>query len=51
MTTRGLSRRTVLRGLALSGAVVALPLPRLGAMLNDNGTAYAADGALPVRFC
>ncbi len=51
MKTRTLKRRTVLRGLALSGAAVALPLPRLGAMLNASGTAYAQDGALPVRFC
>jgi hypothetical protein len=44
-----LSRRTVLRG-ALGGAAIALPLPRLLAMLDDNGTAYAAGGALPRRF-
>ena len=44
-----LSRRTVLRGV-LGGAAVALPLPRLLAMLNDNGTAYAAGAALPRRF-
>ncbi len=44
-----LSRRTVLRGV-LGGAAIALPLPRLLAMLNDNGTAYAAGTALPRRF-
>jgi hypothetical protein len=44
-----LSRRTVLRG-ALGGAAIALPLPRLLGMLNDNGTAYAAGEALPRRF-
>jgi hypothetical protein len=33
------------------GVSVALPLPRLCAMLNGNGTAYAAGGGpLPVRF-
>ena len=45
-----ISRRTVLRGTLLGGAAVALPLPRLGAMLNGNGTAYASGAALPVRF-
>jgi hypothetical protein len=46
-----LDRRTLLRGLAAAGVAVAIPLPRLGAMLNDNGTAYAAQGgALPQRF-
>jgi len=44
-------RRTVLRGVLAGGASVAIPLPRLVGMLNDNGTAYAADAApLPVRF-
>jgi hypothetical protein len=32
------------------GVAVAVPLPRLVGMLNDNGTAYAAGGALPVRL-
>jgi hypothetical protein len=32
------------------GVAVAVPLPRLCGMLNNNGTAYAAGGALPVRF-
>jgi hypothetical protein len=45
----GLSRRTVLRGV-LGGATIALPLPRLLAMLDDNGTALAAGGELPRRF-
>jgi hypothetical protein len=45
-----LSRRAVLRGAMAGGAIVALPLPRLGAMLNGNGTAYADGTALPVRF-
>src|SRR5882724_4808056 len=43
-----ISRRTVLRGMLAGG--VAVPLPRLCGMLNNNGTAYAAGGALPVRF-
>jgi len=43
-------RRTVLRGLMAGGASVVVPLPRLGAMLNGNGTAYANGTALPVRF-
>ena len=45
-----ISRRTVLRGRLAGGAAVSVPLPRLCGMLNDNGTAYAAGGALPVRF-
>ena len=44
-----LSRRLVLRGMA-AGAAVGVSLPRLGAMLNGNGTAYAAGAALPKRF-
>src|SRR5579863_9362877 len=45
-----ISRRAVLRGIVGGGIAVAVPLPRLAGMLNDNGTAYAAGGALPVRF-
>ena len=33
-----------------AGAAVGVSLPRLGAMLNGNGTAYAAGAALPKRF-
>jgi hypothetical protein len=32
------------------GALVTVGLPRLGAMLNTNGTAYAAGQPLPKRF-
>jgi len=46
----GISRRTVLRGMLAGGASVVVPLPRLGAMLNSNGTAYASGATLPVRF-
>src|SRR5260370_7410154 len=45
-----ISRRTVLRGMLAGGVSVTVPLPRLCAMLNGNGTAYAAGTALPVRF-
>src|SRR5882672_12665600 len=45
-----ISRRMVLRGMLGGGAAVAVPLPRLAGMLNNNGTAYAAGGALPIRF-
>jgi len=45
-----ISRRMVLRGMLAGGASVAIPLPRLCAMLNGNGTAYAAGTPLPVRF-
>jgi hypothetical protein len=41
-----LSRRAVLRGTLLGGGLAALPLPRLGAMLNENGNAYAAGEPL-----
>jgi Protein of unknown function (DUF1552) len=44
-----ITRRTTLRGL-IGGAATAIALPRLDAMLNGNGTAYAAGGALPRRF-
>ena len=46
-----LSRRTFLRGLALSGVVVRVGLPALEAMFNSSGTAYAAgSGAVESRF-
>ena len=32
------------------GVSVVIPLPRLGGMLNSNGTAYADGTMLPVRF-
>ncbi|MBA3550503.1 MAG: DUF1552 domain-containing protein [Nannocystis sp.] len=44
-----LSRRTMLRG-AIGGAGVALALPLLEAMLNNNGTALAAGQPLPRRL-
>jgi hypothetical protein len=51
MSSRPLSRRTVLRGMLAGGVAVTVPLPRFAAMLNGNGTAYAQEGTpLPVRF-
>lgn len=47
--SRRLSRRTMLRGTVLGGAVM-LHLPLLEAMLNTHGTALASGGALPRRF-
>lgn len=44
-----LNRRTFLRGL-VAGAAVSVALPPLEAMMNANGTAYAAGGAFPCRF-
>ena len=38
-----LSRRTLLQGLSLSGARIAVGLPPLISMFNSNGTAYAAE--------
>lgn len=48
---RGVSRRTVLRGL-LGGAVVGIGLPALEPFLGPNGDAYAEPGAdgFPKRF-
>ena len=45
-----LPRRTFLRGIMVGGVSVAVPLPRLGGMLNEHGTAYADGLAMPVRF-
>jgi len=51
MKSVSIHRRTLLRGLAATGVAIAIPLPRLAGMLNDHGTAYAAQGgALPQRF-
>ena len=50
-TTRStISRRAVLRGALLGGGLATIPLPRLGAMLNGSGTAYAATGKPIQRF-
>lgn len=43
-------RRSLLRGVLAGGVSVAVPLPRLGGMLNEHGTAYADGAALPLRF-
>ena len=45
-TRRSLSRRTFLGGVGLAGAAVRVGLPALDAMLNSNGTAYAAANRL-----
>jgi hypothetical protein len=50
MANRTISRRAALRGALAGGGLVAIPLPRLGAMLNGNGTAYAATGKPIQRF-
>lgn len=44
-----LARRTMLRGL-IGGTAIALPLPRLAAMLDGNGTAYAGGAPLRPRY-
>src|SRR5262245_59270965 len=41
-----LSRRTFLRGITATGALVQVGLPPLMAMFDFNGTAYAADAAV-----
>ena len=51
MPTKRLSRRTVLRGALATGAAIAVPLPILDIMLNDNGTAFARATPLPKRYC
>jgi hypothetical protein len=50
MRTRPLNRRTVLRGLLATGAVMSVPLPVLDGMLNGNGTAFAQGQPLVRRF-
>jgi Protein of unknown function (DUF1552) len=45
-----LPRRSFLRGVMVGGVSIAVPLPRLGGMLNEHGTAYADGLAMPVRF-
>ncbi len=49
MKKPSLSRRTFLRGVAY-GAPTAVALPVLDCMLNDNGTALAQNGKLPLRL-
>jgi hypothetical protein len=49
MRRRMLHRRTILKG-AAQGVLAAVALPTLEAMLNGNGTAYADDAPIPVRF-
>jgi hypothetical protein len=44
-----LTRRTALKGM-LGGAAVTVGLPLLDCFLDDNGTALAAGGPLPLRF-
>ena len=44
-----LNRRTLLKGSA-AGLTAAIALPKLEAMLNDSGTAYADGTEFPVRF-
>lgn len=51
LSNRHLSRRTLLRGIGLGGAVVRVGLPPLAAMFNSNGNAYAASQtAVEPRF-
>ena len=50
MPSKRLSRRTLLRGIAATGGAVAVPLPLLDIMLNNNGTALASGAALPRRY-
>ncbi|MBM3767195.1 MAG: hypothetical protein FJW32_17535, partial [Acidobacteria bacterium] len=46
-----LSRRKLLRGVSLTGAIARVGLPPLAAMFNTNGTAYAATrGPVEKRF-
>src|SRR5947208_1975553 len=51
--TMALSRRRFLRSLSMTGAAIRVGLPPLAAMLNMNGTAYAAPakaGPIQPRF-
>lgn len=47
--TKGLSRRTFLRGSVAGGAGIGIGLPLLDAMTNLSGTALADGSALPLR--
>jgi len=47
--SKPLSRRLLLRGMG-AGAMISVGLPRLSAMLNGNGTAYAQGAPLGKRF-
>jgi len=51
MPTKRLSRRTVLRGALAGGTALAIPVPILDIMLNNNGTAFAEGTAMPKRYC
>lgn len=46
-----INRRYILRGALATGASIAVPLPFLDAMLNNNGTALADGTPLPRRYC
>ncbi len=47
--SKRINRRTILRG-AVAGGAVGMGLPLLDCFLNENGTALAQGGAIPVRF-
>lgn len=48
-SVKDMTRRRLLRGL-LGGGAVAVGLPILDCVLNDNGDAFAAGAPLPTRF-
>lgn len=50
MSRHPLPRRTFLRGMLVGGAAVALPLPRLGGMLDGNGVAFADGTPMVPRY-
>ena len=45
MAYRKETRRTFLRGVGLSGALIRVGLPAFDALFNTSGTAYAAGNA------
>src|ERR1700681_545677 len=47
--TKALSRRTLLRGIGLSGALIRIGVPALECMFNPNGSAYAATSKAPSK--
>ena len=49
MQVKGFSRRTFLRGVGASGALIRIGLPPLEAMFNSSGTAYAAPGKVAAK--
>ena len=51
MSTRLLNRRALLQGAFATGTALAIPIPLLDIMFNNNGTALAAGTPSKLRYC